>query len=198
MLLAHYNYNRHYEKIGSETKDITEEIPFEIPESWEWVRLGSIGIATIGLTYKPQDIIENGTIILRSGNIQNGKIVLDDIVRVKSSIPDNLWVKKDDILICVRNGSKRLVGKNAEIQNIKENMSFGAFMAIYRSKYNGFIKLFFDSNYFKNGIIDMNSTVINQITQNNIKVALSPLPPINEQIKIRQYVEKLFKIIDML
>ena len=162
------------------------------------MRLGNIGIATIGLTYKPQDISDEGTIILRSGNIQNGKIVLDDIVRVKSSIPDNLWVKNDDILICVRNGSKRLVGKTAEIQNIEENMSFGAFMAIYRSECNSFIKLYFDSNYFKNGIIDMNSTVINQITQNNIKVALCPLPPKNEQIKIRQYVEKLFRIIDKL
>ena len=40
MLLA--QYNRHYEKIGLETKDITDEIPFEIPENWVWVRLGSI------------------------------------------------------------------------------------------------------------------------------------------------------------
>ena len=40
MLFSHHN--RHYEKIGLETKDITDEIPFEIPNSWEWVRLGSV------------------------------------------------------------------------------------------------------------------------------------------------------------
>ena len=36
------NNNRHYEKIGSEVRDITDEIPFKIPNSWSWCRLGSI------------------------------------------------------------------------------------------------------------------------------------------------------------
>ena len=51
--------------------EITEdEIPFDIPESWTWVRLGYIGNTNIGLTYTPQDISQNGTIVLRSGNIK--------------------------------------------------------------------------------------------------------------------------------
>ena len=59
-----------------------EEIPFEIPESWEWARLGEIGETNIGLTYKPSDISENGIIVLRSGNIQNGKMDYADVIKV--------------------------------------------------------------------------------------------------------------------
>ncbi|MHB1421571.1 MAG: hypothetical protein ACYCX4_18665 [Bacillota bacterium] len=64
------------EKIGDEIKDISDEIPFDIPDSWEWVRLGNIGITNIGLTYSPANIsLTKGTPVLRSNNIQNGKIL---------------------------------------------------------------------------------------------------------------------------
>ena len=105
-----------------------DEIPFEIPETWKWVRLGEIGVTNIGLTYKPTEVSTDGTIVLRSSNIQNGKLDLSDIVRVKKDIPETKMCKAGDILICARNGSKKLVGKAASINF--EGMSFGAFMAI--------------------------------------------------------------------
>ena len=69
--------NKYYEQIGSKTVDITDEIPFEIPQGWEWCRLGEIGLSNIGLTYKPTDISTEGIIVLRSSNIQNNKIDLN-------------------------------------------------------------------------------------------------------------------------
>ena len=66
--------------------DITEQIPFEIPSNWEWCRVRNVSNSYIGLTYKPTDIDEKGIIVLRSCNIRNGKLALDDIVRVSSSI----------------------------------------------------------------------------------------------------------------
>ena len=61
-----------YEKVGkNEPVCIADEVPFEIPQSWEWVRLGSIGETNIGLTYKPSDKVDekNGIAVLRSNNI---------------------------------------------------------------------------------------------------------------------------------
>ena len=66
--------------------EITEnEKPFDIPDSWCWVRMGDIGETNIGLTYKPSDISINGTLVLRSGNIQNGKIDYSDNLYVNWS-----------------------------------------------------------------------------------------------------------------
>lgn len=61
-----------YEKVGkNEPVCIADEVPFEIPENWEWIRLGSIVETNIGLTYKPRDKVDekNGIAVLRSNNI---------------------------------------------------------------------------------------------------------------------------------
>ena len=80
--------------------DITEQIPFEIPSNWEWCRVRNVSNSYIGLTYKPTDIDEKGTVVLRSCNIRNGKLALDDIVRVSSSISEKLLIEENDIIIC--------------------------------------------------------------------------------------------------
>lgn len=86
--------NKYYEQIGKKCRDITEQIPFEIPSNWEWCRVRNVSNSYIGLTYKPTDIDEKGTIVLRSCNIRNGKLALDDIVRVSSSISDRSLIAK--------------------------------------------------------------------------------------------------------
>ena len=84
----------------------------DIPDDWEVRRLKGLGEQTIGLTYSPQDITDNsGTLVLRSSNIQNGKLVLDRDDNVYVSIDvENKILKDEDILICYRNGSRNLVG----------------------------------------------------------------------------------------
>ena len=174
-----------------------EEIPFDVPESWKWVRLGTIGLTNIGLTYNPKDLSSDGIIVLRSNNIQNGKMDYSDIVRVKTVVPDNKICNKGDILICARNGSKRLVGKAAIIN--KEGMSFGAFMAIFRSKYNEYIYYVILSAYFRNSLLgDTGTTTINQITQDMLKNVLIPLPPLPEQKRIVAKLEELLPLCERL
>ena len=68
-----------------------------------------------GLTYSPSDVANAGHLVLRSSNIQNGTLSFDDCVYVDKSIPESLQVKCADVIMCVRNGSKSLVGKTALI-----------------------------------------------------------------------------------
>lgn len=172
-----------------------KDIPFDIPETWRWVRLGTIGYTNIGLTYRPKDQTMDGVIVLRSSNIQNGKMVYEDIVKVNMEIPDNKMCKVGDILICARNGSKRLVGKSAIVD--KAGMSFGAFMAIFRSGCNQYIIHVINSAYFRNSLLgDTGTTTINQITQDMLKNSLVPLPPLAEQKRIVAKIEELLPLID--
>lgn len=171
------------------------DIPFDIPDTWKWVRLGTIGYTNIGLTYSPKDVVTDGTVVLRSSNIQNDNMDYNDIVRVKMYIPDNKMCHIGDILICARNGSKRLVGKAAIVN--KDGMSFGAFMAIFRSPCNEYILQVINSAYFRNSLLgDTGTTTINQITQDMLKNALIPLPPLAEQKRIVAKIEELLPLID--
>ena len=172
-----------------------EEQPYKVPENWCWVRLGSLGYTNIGLTYKPANISPTGTIVLRSSNIQNGQMDYSDIVSVDMDIPESKMSQKGDILICARNGSKALVGKTAIID--RNGMSYGAFMAIFRSPYNSLIYHYLNSHYFRDIIDhDVGTTTINQITQSLIKELPFPLPPFAEQQRIVDRIEYLFAKLD--
>jgi len=185
--------NSYYEKFSDgKCHCIDDELPFELPDGWEWCNLSMIGTTNIGLTYRPADIEPDGTIVLRSSNIVNDEIDLNDLVRVKTKIRENQYVQPNDILICARNGSKALVGKCALVNNLKEPTSFGAFMAIYRTNYNKYVMHYLRTSLFRSVFNDGNSTAINQLTQDMLKRALIPFPPILEQEKIVNVVSKLF------
>ncbi|WP_197714601.1 restriction endonuclease subunit S [Nitrosomonas supralitoralis] len=177
---------------------LDEEKPFELPQGWEWVRLDDIGSTFIGLTYSPKDISDNGIPVLRSSNIQNGKIDLLDLIRVSGNIKSNLFVDEGDLLICARNGSKSLVGKTAMIENLNEPMVFGAFMAIYKSPLNFYVQVFLNSPIFRSLLDGVSTTTINQITQNNLKTTLTSLPPLPEQHRIVTKVDELMALCDQL
>ena len=186
--------NKYYEQIGKKCWDITEQIPFEIPSNWEWCRVCNVSNSYIGLTYKPTDIDEKGTVVLRSCNIRNGKLALDDIVRVSSSISEKMLIEENDIIICARNGSKRLVGKSALIKNLPEPMTFGAFMAICKTPIYEYMFAYLQSDLFFGQLRDVsNTTTINQLTQNKFNDFLIPIPPVREQERIAFKISQLFQ-----
>lgn len=175
-----------------------EEVPYQLPKGWEWVRLGELGDTNIGLTYSPSDVSESGTPVLRSNNIQNGKLDLSDLKRVNMSVKESVLVNDGDLLICARNGSRALVGKTALITELTEAMAFGAFMAIFRSPVNLYLLHFINSPLFRRVIDEVNTMTINQITQDNLRTTICPLPPLAEQHRIVAKIDKLMRLCDSL
>lgn len=155
--------------------------PVTNEKGWEVKKLGEIAEATIGLTYKPENVSECGTIVLRSGNIQDSSLAFDDIVRVNSKIPENKYVNEGDILMCTRNGSFRLVGKVAVITKLQERMSYGAFMTIIRSNMNPYLFEYFKTPAFRDHLISGKTTTVNQITVKMLNDVKLPVPPLSLQ-----------------
>lgn len=145
-------------------------------KGWPIKALPELATYSIGLTYKPEDVFEEGIIVLRSGNIQDSKLILDDVVRVKCPIKETLYILEDDILMCSRNGSAALVGKVAQIKEINEPMTYGAFMTVIRSDYSDFLFLYFQSNDFREQVSTGKSSTMNQITQNMLDKISVPFP----------------------
>ena len=190
-MVSAISLSSYYEKFlaTGEVKCIDDEILFEIPKGWEWTRIRNISQSYIGLTYSPTDVSSRGTIVLRSSNIQDGKIVLNDVVRVSKEISKKLQVEKNDIIICARNGSAKLVGKSAVVTDVTEPMTFGAFMAICKTALYQYVSIFLQSDLFFSQLRGVSgTTTINQLTQNNFNDFWIPIPPANEQKRI---VEKL-------
>ena len=155
-------------------------------KEWEKVKLSSQASFLQGLTYTPNDVSNDGTIVLRSSNIQNSMVDYNDIVRVNIIIPEKLKIKENDILMCVRNGSKSLVGKTAWLSKNEEKCTWGAFMNIIRPKErNKFVYYYLNSKYFYNHVWkDLGTATVNQITKQTLESCYLNIPSIEEQEKI--------------
>ena len=141
----------------------------------EKVKLKTLGDIFIGLTYRPEDVANEGTIVLRSSNIQDGRLNFTDVVKVTCTVRENLFVKPYDILMCSRNGSAKLVGKCTLLPKLDEEMTFGAFMTIIRTQHNKYLQHFFESNAFRQQIKGSATTTINQITKRMLDEIIVPI-----------------------
>lgn len=161
-----------------------------IPANWHEVRLKDIGTARNGLTYKPDDLVEEhqGTIVLRSSNIQNSKLSFNDNVFVKS-FPEELRVLKNDIIICSRNGSVSLVGKCALIEH-DINATFGAFMMRFRTTQHPKFSFYLLQSTISAYKSRFGTTTVNQLTNSVFGNMLTALPPKEEQEAIAAYLDK--------
>ena len=139
-----------------------------------------------GLTYKPENVSDSGTLVLRSSNINDDVLSFDDNVFVQMEIPERARVQENDILICVRNGSKRLVGKAAMITKEAEGMAFGAFMTILRSFAinSKFLFYVWQSEKVRRQYKGDEAMPIAQITAKDFQRIVIPLPPLSEQQRI--------------
>ena len=166
-------------------------------DKWKINRLLSITTVYSGLTYKPEDIQTSGTLVLRSSNIQEGKIIKKDCVYVNSSVVNSINVEKKDVILVVRNGSKKLIGKHAIVMQNMKNTVIGAFMSGLRPKNGDFLNALLNTETFKKEVFRSLGATINQITNKDLKRMKFYLPFSYEQQKIGNFFTKLDKLLDL-
>lgn len=148
-----------------------------MPASWKTMRIKDLGDARNGLTYSPEEQVDEGKgiLVLRSSNVQGGKLVFTDNVYIGSEIPSELMLQQGDILICSRNGSRKLIGKNAYIEE-DNKYSFGAFMMALRSKIRNkkYVYWLLNSGVFGYYLPMFFTSTINQLTRENFRNMVVP------------------------
>ena len=150
--------------------------------AWETRKLGEVVEFYSGLTYSPDDVIYNaGTFVLRSSNINGGEIVDADNVYVNSDVVNCSNVKVGDVIVVVRNGSRNLIGKHAQVKTEMKNTVIGAFMTGLRSPQSEFVNTLLDTSQFDIEITKNLGATINQITTGAFKQMVFSMPTDNEE-----------------
>src|SRR5699024_3944139 len=145
-----------------------------------------------GLTYSPNDICESGTLVLRSSNVQNGEIVNADNVYVEKTAVKSKNVEIGDIIVVVRNGSRSLIGKHAQIKKEMPHTVIAAFMTGVTYKIPKFGNSLLGTTTFQKEIAKNLGATINQITTGMFKKMNFNFPLSEaEQIKVGDFFDVL-------
>jgi len=166
-------------------------------DAWEQRKLTEFVEFFSGLTYTPNDVQENGTLVLRSSNVSNGEVVDADNVYVNPQVVNSENVKVGDIVVVVRNGSRSLIGKHAQIKAFMPNTVIGAFMTGIRSECPEFTNALLNNSRFEEEIAMNMGATINQITGYMFSKMEFKVPCLDEQKKIGEYFEKLDRLVTL-
>ncbi len=186
------------EKMFPKDGEVVPEIRFKrFSKDWEQCKLTEFVDFFSGLTYTPNDIRKNGTLVLRSSNVCTGEIVDADNVYVRNEVVNSENVKEGDIVVVVRNGSRSLIGKHAQIKRFMPNTVIGAFMTGIRSKCPAFINILLNTSHFGDEVSRNMGATINQITGYMFSKMEFRVPSLGEQKKIGEYFENLDHLITL-
>ena len=186
--------NRYYEKIGKKCVDITEEIPFEIPNSWTWARMGGIGDWGAGST--PQRTNQNyygGNILwLKTGELNNG-IVYDTEEKITQKAFQDCSLRMNkigDVLIAMYGAT---IGKLAIVgKELTTNQACcGCTPYIIFNWYLFYFLMASRDTFIKKG----EGGAQPNISRVKLVEHLIPLPPLREQKRIVQKIEQLMKLL---
>lgn len=159
-------------------------------DAWEKRRLIDISKSYSGLTYSPSDIRTLGTLVLRSSNIKNNAIVDADNVYVEPKSVNSTYVRSDDVIVVVRNGSRSLIGKHALVKNEIPDTVIGAFMSAFRG--NGkFVNALLSTSQFQREVNKSLGATINQITGKDFSLMHFKVPNQNEMNDIGKLFSEL-------
>ena len=179
-----------------------EEIQFDIPATWSWIRLGELIRVIGGISYKKGDVSKSGIRILRGGNIQSMKVLTgeDDVFLPYEYRDDEKQVRLGDILIVASTGSKTVIGKPGYVDKEMPDTMIGAFLRICRPlclETVEYLCCLFESDFYRKHIRDLSQgTNINNVKESYITEFVIPLPPLAEQKRIVAKIEELLPLID--
>ncbi len=168
---------------------------FQGAPEWKKTRLGQLGELVSGLTYSPDDVRDTGLLVLRSSNVQNGQIRLDDNVYVDPAIKGVNLSRPNDILVCVRNGSKALIGKTALIPEGMPLCTHGAFMMVFRAMTPLFAFQLFQTNRYQKQVAGDLGATINSINGSQLLKYEFLVPEPAEQQRIASFLNSIDALI---
>ena len=171
--------------------------------AWEVKRLGDIGKCLRGVSYRGDADLSsydtnNTKLLIRSNNVQDASVVTTDLQFVNSErVSDNQLLQISDIIICMANGSKALVGK-AGFFNVRDGYeyTFGAFMGCFRSNSANadgkFVFYQFQTERYRNHINNLLAgSSINNLTPGSIKSLEFSMPSLHEQSAIATILSEM-------
>ncbi len=178
------------------------ETPFELPKNWKWIRLGQIIAVISGVSYDKADVSNSGIRIVRGGNIQDSRVILDERdVFLPERYSDELkTIRKSDIIVVASTGSNTAIGRAGFVEDDIPNTMIGAFLRICRPiscSIAGYLKVLFMSDYYTSHIREVAKGMnINNIKESYITDFCVPLPPLPEQHRIVAKIDAIFSLLD--
>ena len=182
-----------------ETPISEDEIPFKIPESWKWVRLGAISKLIGGFAFKSHEYTPEGSRVIRISDISEEGFVNKNVVRYPYDTKLNQYVIiKNDILMAMTGGT---VGKSLFVRELPEKtMLLNQRVALIRCNavFTDYINYVLKSRYIQNIICMAKNSTNDNISMADIYNFEIPLPPLAEQKRIVAKIEEVFAEIDKL
>ena len=192
----------------SEPVCIDDEIPFEIPEGWEWARLSSVLQLSSGLGYKKDSLTVKSECmvrVLRGGNIGEGDepLVRDSDVLISAEFVDESLLLRDGQIITPAVTSLENVGKAAIVRSADGNTVCGGFVFFMTP----FLENPWHSEYlhrylispahiaFCRSVVKKSGQAFYNLSKSSLNLALMAIPPLAEQRRIANEVDRLFKIL---
>ena len=184
-VIFHGDDNRYYEKIGKKCLDITDEIPFDIPENWQWIKLDQ-GISLLsGRDLEPSqynDLHHGIPYITGASNFVNSNLIINRWTEAPITISN----KGDLLLTCKGTIGSMAFNDIGQIHIARQVMAITSHGIDLK-----YIKCFLQSNL---SILEKNAnSMIPGISRSTLLGMLFPLPPFKEQQRIVAQIEKLFE-----
>lgn len=189
--------NCYYENVGSKVRNITDELPFEIPNNWTWIRIKNALNIQTGVSFKKEQAThkfkQNEIRVLRGGNILPFKLTLknDDLYVPSNLTNDESLLRKNDLLTPSVT-SLESIGKLCMVERDMNNVTAGGFVFILRPYLNqdSFAKiclLFISSPAFQtmmSKITKKSGQAFYNLSKERFSNLLFPIPPVNEMKRI--------------
>ena len=176
------------------------EIPFDIPDSWVWTRIDTICGFQNGYSFKSHEMNGSDIGIIKIGDIQNG-IITEVKMKFTSfekaeKIKDEYYINTNDVVIAMSGATTGKIGVNKSEKTYLLNQRVGKF--IFPTSLNQyFVFSYIEQNRAKL-LTTSNGSIIDNLSTEQIKSFLFPLPSLAEQQAIVSIVEKLLKMCDNL